>query len=346
MYRISMRLAALLVSGFFCQSVHAQTCAVVPFVNGTTADATQLNNYLACLAPLANPLFTGDVGIGTLAPTTALTVKKSTAYAAPDQVAYFDDISTDAYTDIHEIARFGRSNFGGTSASASILATGYDLSGYFSSNLMTSSGLLTRDYATRSGGYLAISNSASTGARSSFQFGGVDQGGASYVSMNIDSGGNVGIDTVSPTLTLYVNGTSGGTSAWTNTSDARLKKNIVPISGALDLIEALQGVRFDWRQPDERSVGKALNLPAGERQIGFIAQDVEKVLPEAISQAKGREALLGVEESKVVPVLVEAVKQLAAANRSQSAQIEKLEQRISLLERKNATSTADVQSPR
>ncbi|HEY8949893.1 MAG TPA: tail fiber domain-containing protein [Rhizomicrobium sp.] len=273
-------------------------------------------------------------------------MKKSTAYAAPDQVAYFDDISTDAYTDIHEIARFGRSNFGGTSASASILATGYDLSGYFSSNLMTSSGLLTRDYATRSGGYLAISNSASTGARSSFQFGGVDQGGASYVSMNIDSGGNVGIDTVSPTLTLYVNGTSGGTSAWTNTSDARLKKNIVPISGALDLIEALQGVRFDWRQPDERSVGKALNLPAGERQIGFIAQDVEKVLPEAISQAKGREALLGVEESKVVPVLVEAVKQLAAANRSQSAQIEKLEQRISLLERKNATSTADVQSPR
>ncbi|HEY8949306.1 MAG TPA: hypothetical protein VIM56_10520 [Rhizomicrobium sp.] len=193
---------------FFCLSyaARAQTCAEVPFANGTTANADQLNNYLACFAPLANPLFTGNVGIGTLAPTTALTVKKSTAYAAPDQVAYFDDISTDAYTDIHEIARFGRSNFGGTSASASILATGYNLSGYFASNLITSSGLLTRDYASRSGGYLAIQNSAAAGARSILKFGGIDTSGIPYVSLTIDAAGNVGIGTTAPTQALEVAG--------------------------------------------------------------------------------------------------------------------------------------------
>ncbi|HEY2033148.1 MAG TPA: tail fiber domain-containing protein [Rhizomicrobium sp.] len=158
--------------------------------------------------------------------------------------------------------------------------------------------------------------------------------------------GSVGIGTTTPSLNLYVNGTAGGTSAWSNTSDARLKKNIAPINDALGLIEQMQGVRFDWRKPDERSVGSELKLPVDQPQVGFIAQDLQKILPEAVSVSKDDRKLMSVSESKVVPVLVEAIKQLAAANRIQTAQIDRLQARLDKLQRsKPVRTTAGDASP-
>lgn len=130
----------------------------------------------------------------------------------------------------------------------------------------------------------------------------------------VANGGRVGVGTTAPTLNLYVNGTAGGTSAWQNLSDERLKKNIVPIEGALSIVEKLQGVRFDWRAPSERTVGKTLNLPVDESEVGFIAQNVKKVLPEAVAEISGTEALASIRESKIIPVLVEAVKELNSQN--------------------------------
>lgn len=62
------------------------------------------------------------------------------------------------------------------------------------------------------------------------------------------------------------------------TSDQRFKKNITPISSALDKVEKLQGVTFDWR------IGEFMNrnFPEG-KQVGFIAQEVEKILPEVVT---------------------------------------------------------------
>ncbi|HEY1707187.1 MAG TPA: tail fiber domain-containing protein [Rhizomicrobium sp.] len=154
---------------------------------------------------------------------------------------------------------------------------------------------------------------------------------------------SVGIETTTPAYTLQVNGSVAGTSAYVNTSDARLKKDVRPIDGALAIVEQLHGVRFQWRASDERSVGKSLNLPAGQPQIGFIAQDLQKVLPEAVSVAKGPEKLMSVGESKVVPVLVEAVKELKAANdhlmkdaSERTAQIERESQELAEVRRENA----------
>lgn len=207
-------------------------------------------------------------------------------------------------------------NFGAilTCANSTILLDA-QLHGQSSANLPATSGsndpsMTTRVYATNVGsaGYgmdFGISNVSGTNwlqARKSNDF---STNAALLINPNC---GNVGIASTSPSLTFYVNGTAGGTSAWTNTSDARLKKNIVPISGALSIIEQLQGVRFDWRAPDERKVGKDLKLAVGKPQVGFVAQDVQKVLPEAVRVSDGNEALLSVSESKVVPVLVEAVK--------------------------------------
>jgi hypothetical protein len=63
-------------------------------------------------------------------------------------------------------------------------------------------------------------------------------------------------------------GTFGG--LYTNASDASLKTNVTPISGSLSKITALQASAFDW-------------IIDGKSEIGFVAQDVQAVFPEACS---------------------------------------------------------------
>jgi len=74
---------------------------------------------------------------------------------------------------------------------------------------------------------------------------------------------------------LFVNGsTANTTGVWANLSDARAKKDIAPISNALDIILKLNPVSFNW-------IDQKKNQELG-RVRGFIAQDVEKVIPEWI----------------------------------------------------------------
>jgi hypothetical protein len=100
------------------------------------------------------------------------------------------------------------------------------------------------------------------------------------------------------------------------TSDERLKENIVPIEGALEKVSNLRGVTFDWKRAGS-SAGEA---PKG-RQIGLIAQEVEKVLPEVVA-SNGHKA---VEYGNIVAVLVEAEKELKSQNEELKARIEALE---------------------
>jgi hypothetical protein len=144
-------------------------------------------------------------------------------------------------------------------------------------------------------------------------------------SMYINPNGYVGIGTTSPTYLLYVNGQAGGATSWTNASDERLKKNVVEITGALQLVEQLRGVRFDWKSADERTVGKTLDLPQGEHEVGFIAQEVAKVVPEAVATPKDKDSPYGVKEADLVPLLVQAIKE-------QQQEIEKLQSTVSALQ--------------
>jgi len=125
------------------------------------------------------------------------------------------------------------------------------------------------------------------------------------------SSGYVGIGTTAPTALLQVNGAASAT-AWNIVSDKRLKTDIKPIGDALRLVENLRGVRYRWRTADDRSVGKALDLPSNQPQIGFIAQEVEKVVPEAVTPPKQSGDVYTLQESKLIPVLVEAIKQQQA----------------------------------
>ena len=82
-----------------------------------------------------------------------------------------------------------------------------------------------------------------------------------------------------------------------SSSDKRLKKNIKTVTSALDTVNALRGVTFEWKEGS----GKA---------VGLIAQEVQEVLPEIVSTDDN--GYLGIRYNNVVGVLVEAIKELKA----------------------------------
>src|SRR5207248_1972196 len=86
-----------------------------------------------------------------------------------------------------------------------------------------------------------------------------------------------------------------------NSSDQRLKENIETIEEPLEKIQAIRGVRFNFKDNTPR---KSLN--SHERRIDDLAQEVQKVLPEAVTAAP--DGYLSVDYNALVPVLLQAVK--------------------------------------
>jgi len=90
--------------------------------------------------------------------------------------------------------------------------------------------------------------------------------------------------------------------AYGSPSDKRLKENIKPIESALDKVSKLQGVTFDWKESDT-----ILNI---KEDIGFIAQDVQKVIPELVRE--NEDGMLSMRHQGIAPILLEAIKELKA----------------------------------
>ena len=88
-------------------------------------------------------------------------------------------------------------------------------------------------------------------------------------------------------------------------SDARLKTNINPLNNGLGAILGLKPVSFNWK--NESSQLRSSNA-VPTKSLGFLAQDVEKVLPEIVSLSSTGDSL--VDYTAIIPVLVQAVKDL------------------------------------
>jgi hypothetical protein len=154
--------------------------------------------------------------------------------------------------------------------------------------------------------------------------------------------GNVGIGTTSPGFLLHVNGSAGkpGGGEWSVASDARLKQNVHSLDGrqALDLLNLLQGVSFEWINPEEHSVGT---------QAGLIAQDVEKVFPDWVEEyeVQGNDKALIPEGEKAKALhlpndfnayTIEAIKELDAQNQALAETVAEQEATIAALRQQNA----------
>ena len=91
-------------------------------------------------------------------------------------------------------------------------------------------------------------------------------------------------------------------------SDSRLKENIVPIQNALVKIDQITGVNFDWTQDYINRNGGTDSMFLRKNTIGVIAQEIEKVLPEAVADRP--DGFKAVRYELIVPLLIQAIKEL------------------------------------
>jgi hypothetical protein len=156
------------------------------------------------------------------------------------------------------------------------------------------------------------------------------------------SGVAVGLTTYFGIYTTGVTVTGNATATGEITaysSDIRLKEDIIPIPDAVDKVSKLSGVFYKWRA---ESVDLGLPVDPSKREVGLLAQEVEAILPEAVAPApfdieldefnnpssKSGENYLTVKYERLVPLLIEAVKEQQATINSLTQRIRDLEESI------------------
>ena len=163
------------------------------------------------------------------------------------------------------------------------------------------------------------------------------------------NGGNVGIGTASPLAKLNVMGTvrinsasapdanyylqlensasqKAKANAWDTYSDSRIKTDIQPIYNAIDKINLLNPVYYQKHDSYVEDDFLTIDYDSSVKSLGFIAQEVYNVIPEAVNTGTTNE-LWAMDYTKIIPILTKAIQE-------QNALIKTLEQRILILENK------------
>ncbi len=197
---------------------------------------------------------------------------------------------------------------------------------------------------------------------------------AGMTRLAIDSGGNVGIGTVNPMVKLELADSNPTTSAiliprattftgtpvngmiryhsgsnlfefrqngtWVNfttVSDGRVKTNIEPVENGLAIVNQLRPVFFDWDSHSPRT--QAFDK---KHQVGFVAQEVERVLPEVVT--KGEDSYRTMNYGNIVAVAVAAVKELDQKSIAQADQLHSHLNEINNLKKDNEALRADAET--
>ena len=136
-------------------------------------------------------------------------------------------------------------------------------------------------------------------------------------------------------------------------SDIRLKKNIKSLTDALTIIKNLKGITYDWKTDKDEARLLALSnirpveakdilsldkekkdiqrkITNSANQIGFSAQDVQKVMPQIVKE--DLEGTLTVNYVAIIPVLVEAVKEQQTIIDTQKAAADAQQSKINTLQ--------------
>jgi hypothetical protein len=151
--------------------------------------------------------------------------------------------------------------------------------------------------------------------------------------MAISEEGYIGMGSI-PTSSyrLNVSGTVGAT-GYVTTSDLRLKTNISSLSSAMNTLNLLIPVSYDKKVSLTDSV-------YSKQEFGFIAQEVQKVLPQLVTEGKDKDHLLSLDYISIIPLLTKAmqeqdvvIKNTQLENKQLKAQLEEQNRRLEEIEK-------------
>jgi hypothetical protein len=163
---------------------------------------------------------------------------------------------------------------------------------------------------SNSGGYLRYSGGSWMGSSGSGGLVAYSPDFTRYTQINCANGGNPYYNSGTGVLNCSV--------AWTVTSDYRLKKNVEAIADALPLVMRLRPVAFNWISHGRDLISNEPIPSDGRRHMGFIAHEVQAVLPDVVVGEKdavtgdGEIQPQGVTDTELIALLVKAVQELSA----------------------------------
>ena len=273
----------------------------------------------------------GNVGIGTTSPSTRLSLQLSSAttYTTSTRTnqgltIYNSSATTNGFTGIEFVGE-------PTSGNGGFAGIGSVVTGSGSANLVFG----TRDSATyaermridSSGNLLVGTTSATIGGVTLYSnsFGLRGDYSASYAS-SISSSSTTGTQyffnfarNTSPCGSISSTGSNSTTYA--TSSDYRLKENIHPMTGALEIVSQLKPVTYKWKEN-------------GSDGHGFIAHELQAIVPECVVgekdavDANGNPVYQGVDTSFLVATLTAAIQELKQINDTQAETINALKARL------------------
>jgi hypothetical protein len=248
--------------------------------SGSSSNMVSLGFYGA--GNKLNILGNGNVGIGTSTPSYTFDTNKS---VAGDFIGRFLNSSSTGYGLYVQTNDNTKPGIRIANASG---VTGIDLLGTgvatFSSNISYST------YAKMSThGYIGVGNSLS-GAFSAFDYVFLNDTNAAggLFCLTRTGGGSMG------GVYLY-----NGATSWAAYSDERLKNIKEEITGAVDILKQIRAVKYTWKSDTTETLN-----------VGVIAQDIQKVLPEIIDVRNDEMKTLGVRHTELIPVLIAAIQEL------------------------------------
>jgi hypothetical protein len=222
----------------------------------------------------------GRVGVGTASPGKALDIAKSGADTTTNHA-------------VIKVRTTGSSGFG-----PGIIADGSSMTGGRSWSVFTSGA------------------SDAVGATGTFS---IFDGTAGASRLAIDSSGNVGIATTSPTDTLSVNGTASkpGGGSWAVFSDERLKNINGRYNSGLKAVMQLTPIRYTYKRDN------VLGLKSEDEHVGFGAQALQKVIPEAVT--KNSNGYLMVNNDPIIWTMLNAIQEQQKEIAALKGQIKQLQ---------------------
>ena len=271
-----------------------------------------------------------NVGIGTSSPSYALSVNSGSSTVP----ALLESTGADSFlllkdtnTTLGNVRLGSASNsliaYAGGSERMRIDSSGGIRAGTGARFLAASTGVSTPDYSFASDGSMGMYRSPgalcfATGSTERARFdssGNLNVGFTSFSSMgSSNTGGRLSADGTTNALArgsngvvLYLYSGSGGagnitvtgsTASYNTSSDQRLKENIVDSPSASDDIDAIQVRSFDWK------------ADGSHQKYGMVAQELLTVAPEAVSQGATEDDMMGVDYSKLVPMMIKEIQNL------------------------------------